>query len=287
MSKATSGSAGGKRAKGADAAGTNNAADTNNAAAADRAAAPELSFDTRAVHVGKTVDLAAGAPTTTPLIASSAFEQPDASAIDQVFGGERSGYVYGRYHNPTVTALEEAVADLEEAEATAAYSSGMSAIAGAFAALCLPRGVKVLAARDLYGTTITWLESAAAQGDWELIFIDFAERASTTSAIREEAPAVVYCETLSNPLVRLVDLDAVGVACRTADVPLVVDATFTPPCLLRPLAHSATLVVHSATKYLGGHGDLIAGVLSGSAEMIDVARARRKLDGTIVDAFTA
>ncbi|MFQ5742832.1 MAG: trans-sulfuration enzyme family protein [Acidobacteriota bacterium] len=244
-------------------------------------------FATRAAHVGSKVDLSAGTPTSTPIVASSAFEQPGAAAIDEVFGGDRRGYVYGRYHNPTVDALERAIADLEGSEATVAYSSGMAAIAGAFAALDLPRGAKVMAARDLYGTTIAWLEDAASKNDWELVYVDCSDRPFATSAIRKEKPAVVYAETLSNPLVRVVDLDALGPACRDTGVALVVDATFTPPSLLRPLEHNAALVLHSATKYLGGHGDLIGGVLSGSADLIECARARRRLDGTIVDPFTA
>jgi len=92
---------------------------------------------------------------------------------------------------------------------------------------------------------------------------------------------------LSNPLVRVADVAAAGEACRDAGVPLIVDATFTPPSLIRTLDHGASLAVHSATKYLGGHGDAVAGVLSGSADLIGAARARRTLDGTIADPFTA
>jgi cystathionine gamma-synthase/methionine-gamma-lyase len=163
----------------------------------------------------------------------------------------------------------------------------MAAIAGAFAAVDLPRGAKVMAARDLYGTAIVWLEDTAAKNDWQLIYVDMCDRPFATSAIRDERPSLVYIEILSNPLVRVADLDAIGPASRDTGSVLVVDSTFTPPCLLRPIAHGATLVVHSATKYLGGHGDLVGGVLSGPASLIDRARARRSLDGTIVDPFTA
>ncbi len=244
-------------------------------------------FDTRAVRAGKDIELAAGTPTSTPIYASSAFEQDSADAVDQVFAGERSGYVYGRYNNPTVDVLEAAIVELEGAESAAAYSSGMAAIGGAFAALELPRGAKILTARDLYGTTITWLEREAERNDWQIVYVDFADRSFTSKAVRDEAPAAVYCESLSNPLTQLVDLGSLGPACRDARVPLIVDATYTPPCLLRPIEHGVTLVAHSATKFLGGHGDVIAGVLSGSGELIEAAKARRKLDGTITDPFTA
>jgi cystathionine beta-lyase/cystathionine gamma-synthase len=244
-------------------------------------------IDTRAARAGKSFDLRGGAPSATPIVPSSAFQQPDAASLAAVTQGAQPGYVYGRYHNPTVEALEETVADLEGAESCAAYSSGMAAIAGAFAAVDLPRGAKILAARDLYGTTIVWLEDAAARNDWQIIYVDLCDRPFATGAIRDEMPSMVYMETLSNPLVRVVDLDAIGPASRDAGAVLVVDATFTPPTLLRPIEHAATLVVHSATKYLGGHGDLVGGVLSGPASLIDKARARRTLDGTIVDPFTA
>ena len=247
---------------------------------------PPWHFDTRSARSGKDSEPSPGVPTSTPIVASSAFEQADAAAIDLVFeGGE--GYTYGRYHNPTVAALEHAVADLEGAEATLAYGSGMAAIAAAFRALELGDGAKIICARDLYGATIYWLEREAQRLGWEIVYVDFAAGPFTARAVRTEEPSAVYCETLSNPLVRLVDLDSLGSACGDAGVPLVVDATFTPPCCLRPIEHGATLVVHSATKYLGGHGDVIAGVLSGLGELIEVAKAQRSLDGTIVDPFTA
>jgi cystathionine beta-lyase/cystathionine gamma-synthase len=244
-------------------------------------------IDTRAARAGKSFDLRGGVPSATPIVPSSAFQQPDSASLAAVTQGTQPGYVYGRYHNPTVQALEETVANLEGAESCAAYSSGMSAIAGAFAAADLPRGAKILAARDLYGTTIVWLEDAATKNDWQIIYVDLCDRPFATGAIRDEKPSMVYVETLSNPLVRVVDLDAIGPASRDAGAVLAVDATFTPPILLRPIEHAATLVVHSATKYLGGHGDLVGGVLSGPASLIDKARSRRTLDGTIVDPFTA
>ncbi len=245
-----------------------------------------LHFDTRAARAAKDVRPAAGTPTSVPIVASSGFEQADTKAIDDVFGGG-SGYVYGRYHNPTVEALESAVADLEGAPAVLAYGSGMAAIAGAFAALELESGAVIVAARDLYGSTITWLEAEARRSGWSIRYADLTDAEEAARAAADEGVSAVYCETLSNPLVRVVDLDAVGAACRDAGVALIVDATYTPPNLIRTLEHGATLAVHSATKYLGGHGDVVAGVLAGPAEMIDAARARRTLDGTIADPFTA
>ncbi len=251
---------------------------------ADDGSRPDWHFDTRSARAGKDAKPSRGVPTNTPIVASSGFEPADSGAIDEVFDGA-PGYVYARYHNPTVDALEHAIADLEGAAASLAYGSGMAAIAGAFEALELGRGARIIAARDLYGSTITWLEGEARRRGGEIAYVDSGAAAFTPALL--SGAAAVYCETLSNPLVRVFDLDTVGAACDDAGVPLLVDATFTPPCLIRCLEHQATLVAHSATKYLGGHGDVIAGVLSGAADLIDKARARRTLDGTIADPFTA
>lgn len=243
-------------------------------------------LETRTTRVGKAVDLSRGEPSSTPLILSSGYGQPDTGAVDAIFAGDREGYVYSRYGNPTVSALEAAIADLEGAEACAAYASGMAAVAGAFAALQLERGAKVVASSEIYGSCVTWLEDAAATRDWDLTLVDGGSR-ELVDEVARSAPDVAYCEILSNPLVRLVDIDALGKACRETGAALVVDATFTPPPLIRALEHGATLAVHSATKYLGGHGDLTAGVVCGPAELVAAARRRRKLDGNIADAFTA
>ena len=241
-------------------------------------------FETRAARAGKGAVPARGEPNAPPIVPSSGFAQADAAAIDEIFDGG-SGYVYGRYHNPTVEALEEAMADLDGAEASLAYSSGMAAIAGAFEALELAAGARIVAASDLYGSTITWLEAEAARRGWKVEYTDLVDPEWDAGVL--DGASALYCETLSNPLVRVTDVELVGSACAAGGVPLIIDATYTPPCLIRPIEHGATLVAHSATKYLGGHGDVIAGVLSGPADRLLAAKARRSLDGTIADPFTA
>jgi len=241
-------------------------------------------LDTRAARAGKDAEPAAGTPTATPIVPSSGFEQDSAAAIDEVFEGGR-GYVYSRYANPTVDVLEQTVADLEGAEAALAYSAGMAAIASAFEAVQPESGARIVASRDLYGSTITWLDAEAARRGWTVEYVAASPDVVTAELL--DGAAAMYCETLSNPLVRLVDLDGIGAACGAAGVPLIVDATFTPPPLIRCLEHGATLVLHSATKYLGGHGDVVAGTLSGCADLIAAARAHRTLAGTIADPFSA
>jgi cystathionine beta-lyase/cystathionine gamma-synthase len=149
----------------------------------------------------------------------------------------------------------------------------------------LPRGAKVVASRDLYGATINWLEAEAERRGWQLVLIDVRPEAFDAEVL--DGAAVLYCETISNPLVRVADVEALGDACTVAGVPLIVDATFTPPVLLRCLERGATLVLHSATKYLGGHGDAVAGVVAGPADLIETARGFRNVAGTIADPFTA
>ncbi|MGD8330505.1 MAG: PLP-dependent aspartate aminotransferase family protein [Acidobacteriota bacterium] len=252
--------------------------------AADEATRRSWHLDTRAARAGKDAEPAAGRPTATPIVPSSGFEQENAAAIDEVFEGGR-GYVYSRYANPTVDVLEQVVADLEGAAVSLAYSAGMAAIASAFEALQPASGARIVASRDLYGSTITWLDAEAARRGWTVEYVE-ARPDIVTSELLAGA-AALYCETLSNPLVRLVDLDRISAACAAAGVPLIVDATFTPPPLIRCLEHGVTLVLHSATKYLGGHGDVVAGMLSGPADLMATARAHRTLAGTIADPFSA
>lgn len=244
----------------------------------------DLHFETRAARAGKDARPARGRPTATPIVPSSAFEHDSSAAVDEIFEGA-PGYVYGRFHNPTVDALEDAIADLEGAEAALAYGSGMAAIAGALEALPLPRGAKVVASRDLYGATVNWFEGEAERRGWQLELVDVRPEAFDHGVL--EGAAVMFCETISNPLVRVADVDDLAAACAAAGVTLIVDATFTPPPLLYCLEHGATLVLHSATKYLGGHGDAVAGVVAGPATLLDVARAHRNTAGTIADPFTA
>ena len=163
----------------------------------------------------------------------------------------------------------------------------MAALAALFAAH-LPAGSTLVTVRGIYGGTIGLLEDLAARQNFKVVWAE-APRPESIAPLLEAHPetALVHLETLSNPLLRVADLDGVGALCHARNVPLSVDSTFATPILSRPLLRGASLVMHSATKYLGGHGDLCAGVLVGSRAAIDRLGPWQRLHGATLDPFAA
>lgn len=195
-----------------------------------------------------------------------------------------AGYVYGRWANPTVDAFEAAIADLEGAEHAEAFASGMAAIFGTFLALC-KSGDRIVAARQLYGQTHYLLshrlpEYGISSQQFDVDDFDGIEKAV-------EGASILFCETIGNPRVKAADLHRLAAIARASGVPLVVDNTFASPVVCRPLEVGASIVVHSATKYLGGHHDLIGGVACTSAEHIDALRSIARDMGPTMSPFDA
>jgi cystathionine beta-lyase/cystathionine gamma-synthase len=224
---------------------------------------------TAAVHGG------GGAPrpwprgTSTPVFQSSTFEL-DAEAYEDILatGGERTWW-YTRLGNPTVDAVASRIAALEGAEDAVVFASGMAAITTAILALTPPGG-RVVSARELYGDVFDLLRQTIADAGRTVRFVALddldAWRAELTGA------DTMYLETLSNPMLRLADLPALAALAREVGVVAIVDSTFTSPINLRPLEHGFDLVIHSATKYLNGHSDLVAGAVVGARRQIDPVR---------------
>jgi cystathionine gamma-synthase/methionine-gamma-lyase len=181
--------------------------------------------------------------------------------VDKVFAGEIPGYIYTRYGNPTVAALEEALRELEGGAAACAYASGMAALHAALTACELGPGATVLASQDLYGATLNLLQQVFAGFGVETVTADFSNLAALEQTARETRPRVLIAETISNPLLKVCDLDACAAIAQTAGARLIIDNTFATPYLCRPLEHGADFVVHSATKYLGGHADVMGGIV--------------------------
>jgi cystathionine gamma-synthase/methionine-gamma-lyase len=228
------------------------------------------SFDTLVAHAG---EAHAGdappewSPTATPIHNASAFFMPSLDALDEAFAGTRQGYFYTRDGNPTVRALEDAVAALEGAPVVGAFGSGMAAIYGALLALGVGPGDHVVASQDLYGLTRVLFTTHLAGLGIRTTFVDMDDLGAVRRAL-EAGAKVLYLETITNPLVKVLDLDAVVGLARRAGAKTVVDNTFASPYLLRPIEHGADLVVHSATKYLGGHGDVTGGTVAAADESI-------------------
>jgi len=251
-------------------------------------------FETRAVHAGEqrwaTRNGSPGesfCPISTPIHLSTTFAHEDIGQTDRVLGGEEPGYSYARYGNPTVTAFEEAVASLEGGRQAFAFASGMAAMHAALMAAEVGSEATVLAAEQLYGSTATLLVQIFGAGGAETRFVDVCDLAALEKKVAQLKPRAVVIETISNPLLRVADVPRIAEITRAAGSTLIVDATFTTPYLQRPLKLGADIVVHSATKYLSGHGDLTAGLVVAGAPYDAALDQIRKLVGGIMAPFEA
>jgi cystathionine beta-lyase/cystathionine gamma-synthase len=248
-----------------------------------------MRFDTLAVHAGGPAFTIDGAhPTAPPLVPASSYWYDSADDLDRVLGDQQPGYSYARYASPTVVAFEEAVAALEGAPAAVAFASGMAAIHAAVRHFAPGPGCVLFASQDSYGGTFTLLNSTLAQEGLGVRFVDVFDLQDLARRVGEERPAALLVEVVSNPLERVADLEAVAALCQEHDVALLVDSTFTTPYLVRPLTQGAACVIHSATKYLGGHGDVTGGVIAcASEEQAAALRNWRKYTGSVLGVLEA
>src|SRR5688572_6506334 len=226
----------------------------------------DFSLATQFVHAGERRIAPAGIPASTPIYASSSFVYEQVEDIDRIVDGETSGFVYSRYGNPTVAAFEEAIAAVEHGTFAYAYGSGMAAIHAALLACELSSGSVVLASRDLYGSTFELLYTLFGPFGVKTVTEDFTDIAALRAKAFEVRPTVLICETLSNPLLKICDIEECAAIAREVGAKLIVDNTFATPYLCRPLELGADLVVHSATKFLGGHADATGGVVVAKEE---------------------
>jgi cystathionine gamma-lyase len=209
-----------------------------------------MRFDTRLIHAAQPPDPLTGS-VNAPIYLSSTFRQRAPN--------RNQGYVYSRSANPTRTVLENALAAVEGGRVGLAFSSGLGALTTLLEAF--PTGSRILSVDDLYGGTWRLFEHHRRQFGIRVEYLDLTRSDPLAEALERERTALVYLETPTNPLLRLVDLSAVAAAAHEAGALVVVDNTFASPALQRPLEHGADLVLHSTTKYLGGHSDLIGGAL--------------------------
>lgn len=225
-------------------------------------------FATRAVHSGHEPDPVTGAHAP-PVYQTSTFAYGSFARGRRLFAGEEEGYLYGRIANPTTRAFERKLADLEGAEDALAFSSGMAAVAALTLTFLRP-GDELLFIGPLYGGT---------EGFFHDVLAPFGVRVTELASERELAAALsertrmVYLETPTNPTLKLIDLAEVARLTAGREVLTVADNTFATPYLTRPLEHGLTFALHSATKYLGGHGDAIGGVLAGPAALLAEVRS--------------
>ncbi|GAC1567940.1 MAG: O-succinylhomoserine sulfhydrylase [Vulcanimicrobiaceae bacterium] len=233
----------------------------------------ERHVDTAAVHAGRFV-VPQNAASSPPLFQASSYEFEDLEDVAAIYARERPGAIYGRLGGPNAAHFESAIAELEGAPAAVGSSAGMSAINAALATLVAP-GDAIVATREVYGGTYVLLENDYRKRGNDVCYVDQTDLDAVRAALVRTHATVLYVESLTNPLMHVADLAALADIAHAEGASLVVDATFATPVLGRPFAYGADLVLHSVGKYIGGHGDVGAGVLSGGA--VAIANAREYL----------
>jgi methionine-gamma-lyase len=245
-----------------------------------------LGFATQAIHYAYSAKDEQGA-LNPPMHLSSTFTFENAKAGGDMFAGEAQGHFYSRISNPTLDILEKRVACLEQADAALSAASGMGAISATLWTL-LQANDEILVDKTLYGCTYGFMHHGLAKFGVQITHVDMTDSSAVERAISERTK-VIYFETPANPNMRLIDIEQVCAIAKAANVISVVDNTYATPLLTQPIVLGADLVIHSATKYLGGHGDLIAGLVVGSNELIQRIRLEgiKDMTGACMSPFTA
>jgi len=222
-----------------------------------------MKFETLALHAGQTID-----PTSlsraVPIYRTAAYMFKNTEHAANLFALKELGNIYTRLGNPTQDVLEQRMAQLEGGAAALALSSGTSAIFYTIINIC-SQGDEIVSANNLYGGTFVQFKSILPQFGITTRLVDVTNAENVKAAINEKTRAI-YCETLGNPSLNMTDLDSLAEIAKEHNLPLIVDSTFTPPSILKPIEHGADIVIHSLTKWIGGHGTSIGGIV------IDAAR---------------
>lgn len=242
-------------------------------------------FSTRAIHGAHYHGSGKGQPVVFPLFQTASFAFESAEEQEAIAGGHEPGFVYSRGGNPTTEALHQTIAGLEGAEAAQSFASGVGAISAAMMAT-VRSGEHILCTQAVYGGTYNLLTRTLPRFGVTHSFADATDLDAFERAFRPETK-LVWAETICNPTTTVLDIRALAELAHAHGALLAVDGTFTSPYLARPLADGADLVVHSATKYIGGHGDLIAGIVAGREELVRRALVIRNDVGGCAGPFEA
>jgi cystathionine gamma-synthase/methionine-gamma-lyase len=244
-----------------------------------------MKIETKMVHSGDRRKAGDYVPVTTPIYTASSYFYDSMDQLDRVFGREEKGQSYSRYDNPTTNALEDLVTELEGGHGAVACASGMSALHLALLAALLDRPRRVVAANALYGATTNLLMNILGPLGIETTFVDVCDLTAVEAAVGEAKAGVLLMETVSNPLLRVGAMDKIAEIAKRAGAPVVVDNTFATPLLVRPLELGASIVVHSATKYLAGHGDVLGGVIVAGESHFDTIKILSRTVGPTMSPF--
>ncbi|KAL4423773.1 hypothetical protein ABPG75_001074 [Micractinium tetrahymenae] len=265
--------------------GSADAATNGASVRADRLAA--ASDATRAVHAGER----AGRPRvsdslTTPIVQTSTYAFQDTAELLAYLEGRHASYEYGRLGNPTTRACEEKICELECAEECLVSSSGMNAATTMLLAL-VPAGGHLVTTTDCYQGTQRFIETVLPKMGISTTVIDPSDLAALERALEEHPVSMFFLESPTNPFMRCVDIPRVKELCAPKGAIVVIDSTFATPINQRPVTLGADVVIHSATKYLAGHHDVLAGAIAGKAELVAAVRKMHHMLGGIIDPHAA
>jgi cystathionine beta-lyase/cystathionine gamma-synthase len=238
-----------------------------------RDAAPDrpTGFSTRAIRAAHRPPRVDQRPTSVPIYQTVTFSSDDAAELGAVLTDQQPGYAYSRIDNPTVAALAAAVAELEGAEAGYALASGMAAIHAAVVSI-VSAGDRIVATQASYGTTRALFSDILGRLGVTTVYVDMSDQEAVEAALAAAPTRILYAETIANPTIVVADHVALAEIAHRHGARYLVDNTFASPYLCRPLELGADLVIESATKYLSGHSDVMAGVVAGPANLIDEIR---------------
>jgi cystathionine beta-lyase/cystathionine gamma-synthase len=231
----------------------------------------DLGFGTRAIRAATRAPRVDQEPDAVPIYQAVTFSAEDSADLGDILADRKAGYSYSRIDNPTSTALGAAAAEIEGAEAGFAFATGMAAVHATLLSL-LSAGDHVVASQALYGSVRHLLEKILGRLGVQTTFIDITDLGAVDAAITDRT-RMLYAETIANPTIVVADIPGLARLAHTRRLPLVVDNTFASPYICRPIEHGADVVIEAATKWLGGHSDVLAGVVVGSADRIAAIRA--------------
>ena len=246
-----------------------------------------MKLESKLVHSGDRKKAGPFVPVTTPIYTAASYFYDSMGQLDRIFAREESGPSYARYDNPTTNALEELVNELEGGSGALACASGMAAIQLSLMAALIDRPKRVVAASGMYGATTNMLNNVLAPFGIDTTYVDVCDLAAFQQTVDEAKPGAIVMETISNPLLRVAAMDKIADISRKANAALIVDNTFATPLLVRPLQLGASISVHSATKYMSGHGDVLGGMIIADEAHINAARTISRTAGPIMSPFEA
>lgn len=245
-----------------------------------------MKFESQVVHAGDRKRTPSTAvPSTTPIHLASTYFYDSAEKLDRIFGNEEEGPSYSRYANPTNGALEELTTALDNGHGSLATASGMAALQIAFQTALLDRPHSIVSSGSIYGATVKLLDQVLAPFGVDVTYVDMCDLDAVEKAIEKHQPGCVFTETMSNPLLRVGRIDKIAEMARAGGAAFVVDSTFSTPMMIRPLDLGANIVVHSLTKYLAGHGDVLGGVVVSDAEHHETLRRLSRIVGGTLGPF--